>query len=284
MVTRDEEKSLAVCRRFQNQYSTHFRFLVQPGAGKSEALNLGIAEARGELIALTDDDVIVAPDYIGGVLDTFRGHPFDGAQGRIFLECPGGLPKWMSSQHAKFMSRRDFGEQIQAFHETLTGTNMVVRAEIARAVGGFALELGAGTSVGFAEDTEFSIRLEKAGYRFIYAPQIVVRHQLPRHRLTRSFFRHRYFRLGRSHAYYEAFPPVALWRFGLYVAKNWIFREAQAFWYRFANQPAKALDFQCEARLQAGFFLQHLLFFFGTPRRLTQVTRWSGITANREWN
>ena len=283
VITRDEEKTVAVCRQFQSQYPDRFRFFLQPGAGKSEALNLGIAEARGELLALTDDDVVVAADYICSIRETFGHHPFDGAQGRIFLECPGGLPEWMSSHHVKFMSKRDLGEQIEPFHETLSGTNMVVRTDAARAVGGFSLELGAGTSVGFAEDTEFSIRLQKAGYSFIYAPRIVVRHQLPEHRLTRSFFRTRYFRLGRSHAYYDL-PPVPLWRFGLYAAKNWIIREAQAFRYRIAKQPAKALDCQCEARLQAGLFFQHLLFFLGTPRQLTRVTRWSDANGNRGHN
>jgi GT2 family glycosyltransferase len=149
---------------------------------------------------------------------------------------------------------------------------MVVRAEAARAVGGFAPELGPG-GAGFAEDTEFSLRLLKKGYKFIYAPQILVRHQVPRQRLTRTFFRKRYFGLGRSHAYCSLLE-VPLWRFGLYVAKNWAVREAEAAYHRCAGRPAEALDCQCEARRQAGFFLQHWRFRRGIPRHLSRVTSW----------
>ena len=269
-----DDRTAEVCREFQAKFPAYFRFLVQENRGKSNALNLGIAVARGEILAMTDDDVLCAPDYIASIQSVFDRYPADAAQGRIFLDCEGGLPNWMSVGHSVFMSWCDYGDEVQQpFNHTLFGTNMVVRAEAVRAVGRFAPELGAGTVVGFAEDTEFSIRLQEAGYRFIYAPQIVVRHQLPRHRLTRSFFRKRYFRLGCSHAYYIPLE-VPLWRFGLYVVKNWIQREAQALRHRCANRPAKALDCQCEARIQAGFFWQHCCFSFGAPRRLSLVTCW----------
>jgi glycosyltransferase involved in cell wall biosynthesis len=276
---KEDGDGLTVCREFRRRYPERFRLLIQPGKGKSEALNLGIAEARGELLAMTDDDVLCAPDYVAGIQSVFERYPADAAQGRIFLDCEGDMPEWMSARHSVFMSSCDYGDQVQQpFDHTLFGTNMVVRAEAARAVGGFVPELGPGSAVGFAEDTEFSIRLRDAGYRLIYAPQIVVRHQLPRRRLTRSFFRKRYFGLGRSHAYYDPPFKVPRWRWGGYVVKNWIEREAQALRLRITGRPAEALDCQCEAREQAGFFFQHCCFLLGVPRRLSRVACWSEQT------
>jgi glycosyltransferase involved in cell wall biosynthesis len=265
--------SREVCEDFASKFSSHFRFLIQNGSGKSRAVNVGIVSARGDLLAFTDDDVLVTPNYLQGIHSTFTNYPADAAQGRVILDCDGGLPHWMGRRQLEFMSWCEYGEAVQEWtHRSLFGTNMVVRTQAARAVGGFSLELGAGTVVGFAEDTEFSFRLRMAGYKFIYAPQITVRHQLPKNRMTRSFFRTRYYRLGRAQAYYVSLPDVPVWRFGLYSMKYALLKEVEALWHRVTNRPAEALDCQCYGREKLGLFLQHYYFSRGQQRRLTQAT------------
>src|ERR1700748_3110352 len=41
-----------------------FRYLSEPKQGKSNALNSGIRNARGNILAFMDDDVIVAPTWL----------------------------------------------------------------------------------------------------------------------------------------------------------------------------------------------------------------------------
>jgi glucosyl-dolichyl phosphate glucuronosyltransferase len=272
------ESTGSLCRELHKNFFPQFRFLIQEDRGKSRAQNRGIAAARGDILAMTDDDVLCTPDYLQGVRNVFADQKISGAQGRILLDCEGGLPRWVSAKHQAFMSLFDHGEQLMPWTCSLSGTNMVVRTEAARDIGGFAPELGP-QGAGFCEDTEFSQRLLKAGHKFVYAPQILVRHQLPRRRLTRSFFRRRYFHLGRSDAYRTPLE-IPLWRFGLYVAKNWAAQEVEAVRHRCAGKPAEALDCQCEARLQAGFFLQHWRFHRGAPRQLSRVTSWPEETAH----
>lgn len=237
-----------------HKFPAHFRCLVQKEKGKSNALNTGIASAKGDILAMTDDDVLCAPDYLQGIRAVFSQHAADGAQGRILLDCEGGRPEWFDPYFAAFMSERDYGDQTVPWNDNLAGTNMVVRTEAARRVGGYRPELGAG-AVGFSEDSEFSQRMREAGCRLIYAPQILVRHQLPQTRLTKSFFKERFFRIGCSQAYLEALP-LPLWRFGLYALKEMLFKETEAFWHRIRGRPALALRRQCEARSELGFFWQ----------------------------
>ena len=277
VISQDYERpgeSLQVCEEFQTKFPNHFRFLVQAKTGKCNALNLGITAARGEILALTDDDVLVAPNYIESIRTVFKQYSPDAVQGRVLLDCEGGLPNWMSRRQAAAMGECDHGDEVLDWnHHTLFGTNMAVRLEAARRIGGFSAELGPGTAVGFADDSEFSFRLRQAGYNFIYAPQIVARHQVPRSRLTRSYFRKRSFRLGRSKAYYDydPLPDVPFWRYGLYSAKYALLKEAQALWHYCANRAAEALDGQCYAREKLGFFWQHCRFRFGEPRRLSRA-------------
>jgi cellulose synthase/poly-beta-1,6-N-acetylglucosamine synthase-like glycosyltransferase len=246
-----------VCARFQQQFPSHVRHLVQSGRGKSNAMNFGMAQARGEIYAMTDDDVLCAPHYLQGIRETFSDPAVEGAQGRILLDCEGGVPPYLHHDLAMFMGLRDYGEDIQPWNGNLAGTNRVVRAEVIRRVGGYAPHLGAG-AIGFAEDTELSWRIRAAGTRLVYAPRILVRHQLPRHRLTKSFFRQRYFRSGRSLAYCDSLP-VSVYRFGLYTVKEIVLREVESVLLTLRGRPAEALRRQCDACEKAGFFWEHWL-------------------------
>lgn len=266
-----------LCASFHDRFPERFRFYTEKQKGKSRALNFGIAVARGELLAMTDDDVICAPDYITSIRNVFSCYSADAAQGRVLAECQGDVPEWMSANCCSFIGFSDCGDKVQdPFPRSLFGAGMVVRAAAARTIGGFAPELGAGSSVGFCEDTEFSLRLRHAGYRIIYAPQITVHLPLQAGQLTKRFFRKRYFRLGRSRAYFSPYE-APLWRFGVYVGKHWIQNEAKAAWLRCTGHPGEAIDCQCEARFQAGFFWQHCLFSMNTPRQLTRITSWPNL-------
>jgi glucosyl-dolichyl phosphate glucuronosyltransferase len=263
-----EDSTSDVCEDFRGRFPEHFRFLLEKKRGKSHALNLAVGQAKGDVIAFTDDDVRCAPDYLEAIRDVFSRYPADGAQGRILLNCEGGHPDWLDPFLGLTVGWRDHGGAVIDLDGTMAGGNMVVRAEVFRRVGGFAPELGP-HGAGMAEDTEISLRMKRADCRLIYAPQILVWHQLSQQQLTKSVFRKRFFKQGRSLAYYEALP-VPLFRFGAYVVKETVSKELVAVWHRCAGRPAIALRCQCEARSQAGFFWQHFQFKRGTPSLLSK--------------
>lgn len=258
-------ETAVVCQEFEQRFPTHFRSFIEEKLGKSHALNRGITESRGDLIAMTDDDVRCGPNYIQAIRTSFRERGVDGAQGRILLDCEGGQPAWMGEELSAFMSLRDYGDESFEWRDNLTGTNMVVRTNVIQRIGGFSPEIGA-SAAGFMEDSEFSIRMREAGCRLIYAPQIIVWHQLPRERLSRRFFTERYFRWGRSEAYLSPLP-APLWRFGLHVAKQVVLKEVRSVFHRISGHPAKSLMLRCEARHKFGIFWQHWLFHKGLQQR-----------------
>jgi len=265
-----DDHTAQVCRDYQATFPGHFRFLVEKKLGKSRALNAAIAAARGEVLAFTDDDVLFASDYLGGIRTVFTQHTADAAQGRVLLDCEGGWPKWLDESYALMADFRDFGDEVIDLEGTpvggtLCGTNMIVRADVFSRISGFSPDLGPG-GIGVYEDTEISLRMRQAGCHLIYAPQILIRHQWQRDRLTKSFIRWRLFLHGRINAYYEPLP-TSFFRFGLYVVKETIAKELVAIWNLCAGRPTLALHCQCEARLQAGLFWQHWLFKRGVPRR-----------------
>src|SRR5438309_3069723 len=51
-----------VVEEFCHRYPGRFRYLFEAQQGKSYALNSGVREARGNILAFMDDDVIVDPN------------------------------------------------------------------------------------------------------------------------------------------------------------------------------------------------------------------------------
>lgn len=254
----DSGVTRAICEQFQQRYPDRFKFFLEKRSGKSHALNSGMEITRGEILALTDDDVICAPDYVRSIREVFTQHPADGAQGRVLLDYEGGQPAWMGPELAAFMSQRDFGDQVFEWKDNLTGTNMIVRRHAALSIGGFSPQIGA-SAAGFMEDSEFSMRLRQSGCRFIFAPQILVRHQLPQDRLTKSFFHERYFRWGRSEAYLRPLP-ASFWRTILYTIRVTVWRSLKVLGLGITRQRAEAFFQVCEVRREIGFVWQHWRF------------------------
>src|SRR6185503_16024061 len=95
----------------------------------------------------------------------------------------------------------DYGEEIIAIRG-LTGTNMSFKREVFERVGLFDLRLGPGAS-GFSEDTEFSLRIRRAGFRIGYTPHAVVYHELDPARYGSTYNRDVQFRKGLSRSIYR---------------------------------------------------------------------------------
>src|SRR4029077_3764477 len=68
-------------------------YLFEAREGKPYCMNLGIQQAKGEIIAFTDDDCLVENDYISSIAKEFRnaGEDIGFMGGKI-------LPQWQSSE------------------------------------------------------------------------------------------------------------------------------------------------------------------------------------------
>ena len=143
--------------------------------GKSRALNAGIAMARGERIALTDDDCVVAEDWLQAMDRAFREAGDDPRVvicGRVLAgrHAPDGEPppSCVSDPHPRRYAGR-LGRDV-------VYQNWAVRRGVFDEVGGFDERLGPGAILRNAEDNDMAYRWLRAGYQVHYHPEIVVVH------------------------------------------------------------------------------------------------------------
>ena len=80
--------------------------------GLSHARNAGIAAARAPIIAFTDDDVRVGPDWLAAIMRTVRAYPgVSVVGGKVLPIWPAPPPPWLTPEHWGPLALVDYGEQ-----------------------------------------------------------------------------------------------------------------------------------------------------------------------------
>jgi GT2 family glycosyltransferase/SAM-dependent methyltransferase len=163
------------------------RYVLEPRPGLSRARNAGIAATGADVVAFTDDDVVVDPGWLGRLLAGFRSPDVMAVTG---LVLPGALDSEAQRMFEDVVG--GFGQGFRAwevgpewFHRHRRRTPPVWRlgagasAAFRRAafdrVGGFDPRLGAGAA-GCSEDSEMWHRLLAGGWRCRYEPAAVAYH------------------------------------------------------------------------------------------------------------
>lgn len=187
------DRTKEVVAEVSDRYPGRFRYLFEAKPGKSNALNRGIAEARGELLAFMDDDVTVEPTWLQNLTAPLRGVEWVGCGGRILPDWSGPPPRWLPAgeRHALGpLALFDRGPEAGRLAEPPYGTNMAFSKAVFARHGGFRTDLGPrpGSNIRHSEDSEFGHRLLAAGEPLRYEPSAVVFHEVPPDRLRKQYF------------------------------------------------------------------------------------------------
>jgi len=192
------------------------RHLFEARQGKTFALNSAIADAKGAILAFTDDDVVVDPQWLGSLVTRLRDSGCACAGGRIVPAWQHPKPEWLETSGpyrlGSVVVSMDLGDEPCWFVDTLPlGANMAITADALHRVGLFRTDLGpaAGSEIR-GEDSDICRRLLAAGERILYAPDAIVFHPVDERRLERTYFERYYFDQGRAITREEGIPGEAI--------------------------------------------------------------------------
>ena len=190
--------------------------------GKSFALNTGLEASTGDVVALTDDDVLPATDWIARIVETFREQDVTFVFGKV-------LPRWSCTPPPELLTVAaqdiwgplaivDYGDEPARYEAGNDGQRLPIGANLAFlrsalvAIGGWRTDLGkVNNTLISGEDHEIFLRLRRFNlYSGYYDPQISVRHYVPASRLTRNYFRRWFYWSGKTHALMldELYPDI----------------------------------------------------------------------------
>jgi GT2 family glycosyltransferase len=171
------------------------RYVIEPRPGLDRARNRAIAEAVGEIVAFTDDDVSVDAWWIEAVARVFVNEPdVDAITGLVLadeidvepqrlFEAYGGFGRGFDRQHHRVdtVSREKAARRHAGAGRFGTGANMSFRRSVFNRIGLFDPALDVGTPTNGGGDLEMFFRVLKEGGTLVYEPAAIVRH---RHRRT----------------------------------------------------------------------------------------------------
>jgi glucosyl-dolichyl phosphate glucuronosyltransferase len=199
------DETRAVVESAAANFPVELRYVFEQQQGRSPALNAGIRAARGEIIATTDDDVRVPPDWLNRAAEGLERLQADYVGGRVLPIWGGPKPAWIPDHGGRqwaVIALLDYGpEPIALGSRVPLGVNMAFRRSAFERAGLFDPDTGrrAGTLLG-QEVREWCIRARQAGLRGYYVPGMEVRHIIPAERLRKAYFRRWFYWRGISRA------------------------------------------------------------------------------------
>ena len=186
-----------VVTAFSKTTAIPVRYVFEPQQGLSRARNRGIKEARGSIIAFTDDDVLPAPDWIvqiAAAIDRWNAH---GVGGRILPRWEALPPRWLTDNRRllSLIAIMDFEASgllalpLEA-QPQVWGANMAFRRDLFETVGGFDPRRGiVGEKLSRSEDTDLINRALEHGLKVAYDATLTVFHRIGSDRMRKAYFR-----------------------------------------------------------------------------------------------
>ena len=262
-VTVDNNSTDDTAARFaefaENHKNINLRMVREERQGLSYARNRGIAESRGDIIAIIDDDERIGADFIRAYIDAFDAHPeAASAGGRTVAEYPTGRPAWMSRWTERPIANPlDLGDEVREFGRGRIpcGGNMAVRRWTIERYGGFDESLGrSGASLVGGEESDFFARLSRGGERCIYVPRAVMYHIIPPSKLTDEYFDRLTYNIGVTQRR-RAEADRRMFAAGVAEHVKWAVTLAIAAWYAMSGRVAAARKMlQMRSGITRGFF------------------------------
>lgn len=206
-----------IAEGFCRRHPARFRYLCEPTPGKSHALNTGVQETTGEILAFTDDDLMVEPTWLQNLTAHLHNGGYAGAGGRVLPERSFLPPRWIP-RNQKYalgpLSVFDPGIEAGPLDESPIGASMAFQRRVFEKYGGFRTDLGPGLGSGSlpkSEDNEFGHRLRAAGELLCYEPSAVAYHQVPQDRVKKSYFLKWWYEKTRSDIVAFGAPSNSKW-------------------------------------------------------------------------
>ncbi len=230
-------------------WQPHFRVIREEQLGLTHARLRAIAECEGEIIVWSDDDNLLAPDYLIVAVEFMKSHPHVGLAGGRSLpqyeETPAG---WYTPDLAP-LGCRDLGaERIWTTataepdcypHAAPIGAGMIARRaalmpwvkNVQKDVRRLALGR-TGKALTSGEDNDINLTALRHGWDLAYVPELSLIHLIPPGRLTLEYQQ----RLARAsfrdfvtvldlHGI-RPWPPIPRWTIWPRAWKSWVTMKA----------------------------------------------------------
>jgi succinoglycan biosynthesis protein ExoM len=167
------------------------RYVAEPRRGIAVVRNRAIRESyESEFIAFLDDDETPSPEWLDELIFTQQKFDADVVAGPVFADFALDVPRWIAE--GDFFKRVTHGTGHRM--DKCSSNNVLFRKVIVNQIGFF----NEGFELTGADDTEFFLRVQKAGFAIVWANDAAVYEDISTSRANISWLLRRAYRLGNS--------------------------------------------------------------------------------------
>jgi glycosyltransferase involved in cell wall biosynthesis len=214
-------------------------YLSESRRGKNAALNTGLEHISGDLVVLTDDDVIPRPDWLLQLQNCSTAHPDFAVFGGVVL------PRWertpepwifrLPTLESAFSVTNPNWEEGPISAAYIFGPNMAVRSTIFQRKYRFRMSIGpCGQTYAMGSETEFTRRLAQNGYQCWHCKTAIVEHIIRSFQMNKDWVLNRTVQFGRGQFRLKALesgtPPRLVWGYPSYLLKQIVQQAARLVW------------------------------------------------------
>jgi succinoglycan biosynthesis protein ExoM len=170
----------SVVSRFSSPSTSHVKYCVEPQQNIALARNKAVKIAKGDFVALIDDDEFPEKDWLLTLFRTCEQHKVDGVLGPV--------KRWFDEQPPQWIVKGEFCTRpvnptgtVVDWREARTGNVLLKRRVFDSDGQPFRPEFRMG------EDQDFFRRMIEKGYRFIWSSDAVVYEVVPPMRWKRKY-------------------------------------------------------------------------------------------------
>ncbi len=194
-----------VVKAFREQApATEVQYHCEPQKNIAQARNRGVLAARGEFVALIDDDEYPDRDWLLRLYQACRKHRADGALGPVAPSFETGPPKWILKGRFYHKGDHETGTVLRPF-QTRT-SNVLMRSTVYESPAQLfnpAFRRG-------GEDIDFFMRAIARGRVFVFCREAPVHETIGPERCTRRFMMRRALQRGQVSTHYTGFGPAQI--------------------------------------------------------------------------
>ena len=186
VVNGGDDRSDLVVQKYMSWPGVQVQLVKTANVNLAVSRNIGFSHCTGDIIATTDDDAEVFPDWVTQMKHTHSEHPEAGGVGGAVLGA--GSVKSLFDRVADVTVFPTPSEP--GYVRTLAGVNISYKRSIMQSVGLQDETLFRG------EDVDYNWRIKRAGYEIYYSPEIRVIHH---HRPTLGGLMNQFYMYGRAY-------------------------------------------------------------------------------------
>ena len=202
------DRTAQVCKDIAKQFPRiHWRYFYDDMPGLLTGRHRGAKEAKGEILAYVDDDVLLTPAWLEALQKAFSDPNVVLVGGPSTPAFETNPPSWLEGFWTEFeggcrcecLSLIQCGDTIKPIDPVyIWGLNFSIRKKTFEDYGGFHPDLIPDTLQRYQGDGESGLayKIQAAGFVGLYHPAAAVKHVIPAYRLTPVSFARRGFYQG----------------------------------------------------------------------------------------